>query len=436
MLFFSLFLQNLSFYVSPFNSSIKRDPQLYYKIIKLIFHVSNDIINFTKKSKDLYSILYFINLYIKGVFKLKAINRQINWSKILSFVGLMWIASGHFYPLKISIGESIVPINSFSEFYLIPVFAVWRLKTEKDAFQKRRVKGMMALFLIYWIVMPILIRGDVPLVDGSITKLIPSYHAIGSVGFFLFFIAVLLFGKRADCGWNCTCVFTRETLAFPFRDQTKKGEFWWRLRHLKWIMLIIVWTFFLFMVIDPKGVIPYRKPMYKLILDLYYFTVLLIPFTGHRNICRFTCPWSATWALLNKIGPYKIVADVDRCISCGICDRECDMGVPIQKLIKKTGMIDTGECMGCERCIRKCPKEVLKVEDFRDRLPGFNLSSVQRGVRVILGLTLIILPFIYNGPLYTIIGAFSIASFLSGLFGYCPIISLKKSKQLSSIDTK
>jgi len=349
--------------------------------------------------------------------------QNINWTKLLSLIGLLWIASGHFMPLKVAIQGREVVINAFSEFYLIPVFGIWRMRTEKDKFQKKRVKWMLILFAIYWLVLPVLIK-KVPLIDGSSVGLVTSYHAIGSIGFFLFFIAVLLFGKRADCGWNCTCVFTRETVGFAFRDKTKKGEFWWKLRHIKWIMLAMVWSFLVYMIINPSdAAATYSKPMYKLILDIYYGTVLLIPFIGHRNICRYMCPWSATWAVLNKIGPYKIVADTSKCIKCGICERECDMGVPVQSLIFKTGAIDTGECMGCERCVRKCPKNVLTIVDFRDKIPGFNLSSKQRGIRVIVGLTLVILPFAYYSKLFVFIGILAFMVFISGLVGYCPFIT-------------
>lgn len=361
---------------------------------------------------------------------MKKERKGLDLARILSFIGLIWIASGHFLPLKVVLGGKEIVVNAFSEFYLIPAFGIWRISKEKDPFQKKRVRWMLILFGVYWLGLPLLIK-KVPLTDGSTVSLTTSYHTIGSIAFFLFFIAVLLFGKRADCGWNCTCVFTRETVAFAFRDKTKKGDFWWKLRHLKWIMLALVWIFFIYMLINPKDAAnTFSKPMYRLILDIYYGTVLLIPFIGHRNICRFLCPWSATWAVLNRIGPYKIVADTSKCINCGICDRECDMGVPIQSLIHKTGMIDTGECMGCERCVRKCPKSVLRIVDFRDKLPGFNLSSKQRGTRVILGLTLVLLPFAYSNRFFIVIGAIAVGLFLSGLFGYCPFISLTRKEKL------
>jgi len=220
-------------------------------------------------------------------------------------------------------------------------------------------------------------------------------------------------------GAGCTCVFTRETVGFAFRDSTKKGEFWWKLRHLKWIMLVLVWSFLIYLIVNPHHAnTTFKRPLYKFILDIYYGTILLIPFIGHRNICRYACPWSATWAVLNKVGPYKIVADTNKCIDCGICERECDMGIPIQNLIHKTGMINTGECMGCERCVRKCPRNVLQIVDFRDKISSFNMTNNQRSVRVILGLTLAIIPFIFNNKTGLFVALIALYLFSSGLFGY------------------
>ncbi|SJZ84297.1 4Fe-4S binding protein [Selenihalanaerobacter shriftii] len=356
------------------------------------------------------------------------IKNKFNTKKILSFIALLWIASGHFFPIRLSIGEKIVSINAFSEFYLIPIFGIWRIRNEKDPFQKKRLKWMLILFGIYWLILPVLLR-KIPVIDGTSTTLTTAYHTIGSIAFFLFFIAVILFGKRADCGWNCTCVFTRETVGFAFRDKTKKGDFWWKLRHLKWILLLLVWAFLIYLILDPEAAnATFKRPLYKLILDIYYGTLLLVPLIGHRNICRYACPWSATWAVLNKIGPYKIMADTSKCFNCGICERECDMGIPIQSLIYKENMIDTGECMGCERCVRKCPKDVLTIVDFRDKIPGFNMSYKQRGIRVILGLTFALLPFVLNNTISLYIGLVALYLFLSGLFGYSLFSKIFKNK--------
>jgi len=344
-----------------------------------------------------------------------------NKAKIFSVLALLWIASGYFLPIDITINGREFQINAYPEFYLIPIFAIWRIRTEKDPFQKRRVLWMMGLFAIFFVTMPLFIR-SVPLLDGSNAPLVASYHMVGSVSFFLFFIAVFLFGKRADCGWNCTCVFTRETVAWAFRDKTRKGAFWWNLRHLKWILFLTVWGFFIYMLIDPMNAgTAFGKPMYQVIYTIYYLSILLIPFTGHRNYCRWGCPWSATWGVLNILGTFRIAADTTKCTKCGICEKECDMGVPIRNLIFETGRIKTVECMGCERCVRKCPKGVLTIQDFRDQIPGFGLLPFSRMVRIVIGLPLILLPFISNHSILLFLALLGVLLVLSGILGYCPI---------------
>ena len=66
----------------------------------------------------------------------------------------------------------------------------------------------------------------------------------------------------------------------------------------------------------------------------------------------------------------EIEADRERCIYCQLCEKECDMGVPIRKLIKKHGGIKVADCVGCGRCIQVCPKGALRFSDIRDYL-GF-----------------------------------------------------------------
>ncbi|MCL4439871.1 MAG: DUF2892 domain-containing protein [Firmicutes bacterium] len=337
-------------------------------------------------------------------------------AKIISLISLVWLASSVLYPIKVPIGGKLVQINLYPEVYLIPAFGIWRLVKEKDRYQKKRVLLMMAMFFIYWVAIPNLFP-KMPLLDGTKADTVSAVHMVGSLPFFLFFLAIIFLGKRADCGWNCPCVISRETVGFAFRDKTLKGGIWWKLRHFKWVSLAIVWVYFLLMIFDPlKAYTQYGRAMYSYILFFYYLSYLLIPWTGHRNYCRWCCPWSATWGVLNKIGFYKIKADVSKCTECGICEKECDMGVPIREMIKEKGEIRTTECMGCGRCVSKCPKGVLSFYDIRDRFKGYNLGKTERAVRIVVGLTLS--AFIVLKP-HSFWGYFGFALFLTGVFGYC-----------------
>jgi polyferredoxin len=95
-------------------------------------------------------------------------------------------------------------------------------------------------------------------------------------------------------------------------------------------------------------------------------TILVISYLEgkkHSNWCRWLCPYGQTFGVLNKAGFYKIKADKEKCISCGICIKECDMGIPVQHLVETKGEVNVPDCVGCGRCITNCPKEVLSFSD-------------------------------------------------------------------------
>ncbi|MDI6906007.1 MAG: DUF2892 domain-containing protein [Thermoanaerobacterales bacterium] len=338
-------------------------------------------------------------------------------AKAVSLAALIWLASSYLYPLHIG----SVQVNAYPELYLIPLFGLWRLRTEQDAYQRKRVLVMIGLFFLYWVLIPAFYP-TMPFIDGTTARTVLAVHMVGSLPFFLLLTAVFFLGKRVDCGWNCPCVFDRETIGFAFRDATLKGDFWWGLRHLKWILFVAVWAYFVLMLADPAHAYDrVGRRLYDWILVLYYASFLIIPFTGHRSFCRWGCPWSATWGVLNLVGFYRIKAAVEKCKDCGVCEAECDMGVPIRRLIRMKGELRTTECMGCARCVNVCPQKVLTLLDVRHAIPTRNLSPLERTVRIAGGLT--VAGLVILDP-HSPWGYLGLAFFLTGIFGFCPTYAL------------
>jgi glutamate synthase (NADPH) small chain len=70
--------------------------------------------------------------------------------------------------------------------------------------------------------------------------------------------------------------------------------------------------------------------------------------------------------VLSVTGFYRIKADRDACTNCKKCEKVCDMGIPIARLVKEKGQIRSIECIGCGRCVNVCPKKALYTHDVRN----------------------------------------------------------------------
>lgn len=58
-----------------------------------------------------------------------------------------------------------------------------------------------------------------------------------------------------------------------------------------------------------------------------------------------------------------VTCDLDGCIFCGLCMRNCPQGVIKVDRPNKTWEIDLDSCVKCGICIGKCPKKVLSFQE-------------------------------------------------------------------------
>jgi polyferredoxin len=112
----------------------------------------------------------------------------------------------------------------------------------------------------------------------------------------------------------------------------------------------------------------YARDFMVVNMGLYFASLLVIPWTGNRNYCRYLCPWGSLYGLIGRLGFFKVVAEPGACFDCDICEDVCDMGVPILSLIREKGEINVADCVGCGRCVQECPTEALRLVDVRDAL--------------------------------------------------------------------
>ena len=91
----------------------------------------------------------------------------------------------------------------------------------------------------------------------------------------------------------------------------------------------------------------FRWKVAILLLTLISAVVLYRPF------CRYICPLGAIYGLFNKFSFYRFYVDQNKCIQCGICQKECRLDIPVWK---NPNSLD---CIRCGDCKASCPEKAI-----------------------------------------------------------------------------
>ncbi|MBF0142820.1 MAG: 4Fe-4S binding protein [Magnetococcales bacterium] len=292
------------------------------------------------------------------------------WVKGLSLLAFAWAFLGWLNEVWFYRFDNTLWLNRYTEYVIIVAFGLWRLAAEKNPYTRRRLTILVANVAVLWWLLPWAFPFIEPYV-GYLSGLpvFPSLHTPGTLTFLLVLGAVFLFGRRVICGWNCPCVAIREVVGFPFRqaDHLPRGKRAWRWRHLKWLWFALYLGAMVAMTRPANNVTAGYLGFFAMAVALPYFTTLLLsPWIGNRGYCRFLCPYGATFGLLNRVGMFRIDYDAVTCTKCGLCEKVCDMGIPVWTMGAARGKIDTTECMGCGRCVTECPAGSLAFRDVRN----------------------------------------------------------------------
>lgn len=86
--------------------------------------------------------------------------------------------------------------------------------------------------------------------------------------------------------------------------------------------------------------------------------LFILPFlTKKRTQCSMFCPLGAFQSLLDKVNPFKIRINKDKCIKCGKCIQVCPFLAIDDNLLDKGKVAIT--CAKCGKCIDNCPTNTI-----------------------------------------------------------------------------
>lgn len=179
---------------------------------------------------------------------------------------------------------------------------------------------------------------------------------------------------RFFCGFLCSFGTLQEVFfairkkAFP-KKPTILPRFEHIFRYLKYLVLVFIAVYLWIMALpmdssfSPWGVfgmlISGNLSVAAAAVKTVGFALLLVFLVGslfvERFFCRYFCPLGALFTIVSGKRCYKIRRDESTCTNCGLCERNCSMGVSILK----TDTVSSGGCIDCMQCVSICPNQCL-----------------------------------------------------------------------------
>ena len=219
--------------------------------------------------------------------------------------------------------------------------------------------------------------GSMQAVIGSI-KYNVSLYIVGFIS-----LMGIIFG-RFICGWLCPFGLIQDLLnKIPSPKINVNSKVNNIMKYFKYVILIVFVILLPMFLVDEFGMSPpyfcqYICPVGTLeggiplvlmneslrgaigFLFAWKMVILIVTIIAsiiiYRPFCRYICPLGALYGLFNKISFYKYKVDKDKCTSCNVCVKKCNMNI---KIYKKP---NNSECIRCGECIKACPTKAIKKE--------------------------------------------------------------------------
>ncbi|GBE30181.1 MAG TPA: quinol dehydrogenase ferredoxin subunit NapH [Bacteroidetes bacterium] len=184
----------------------------------------------------------------------------------------------------------------------------------------------------------------------------------------VFFFYALLAG-RVFCSWVCPVNMVTDLAGF-LRRKWKIGESggsrnWPRsIRYWAFalgLILSLVFGMTAFEMISPIGIF-HRGIIYGMelgwfvIVGLFLFDLLVLK----NGFCGHICPLGGFYSATTRFSLLRVRHIKDACTLCMLCKDVCPEKQVLHLVGKKDGIVESGECTNCGRCVEVCDDDSLK----------------------------------------------------------------------------
>ncbi len=199
---------------------------------------------------------------------------------------------------------------------------------------------------------------------GEINSIHPA-----AVTIFVTVILVSLLLRRSFCSWICPIAAISEWSwkgGFRLLRSNYRLPVWLdcALRSLKYLLMAL-FVYGIAIAMSPDALRNFIYSDYHKIADmrlLNFFqhisplalgiiaVLVAASFVLRNPFCRYLCPYGALLGLIATLSPLRVSRNIDRCVSCGVCNQVCPTYVDV---MHKTSVVSP-ECIACWRCVSNC----------------------------------------------------------------------------------
>ncbi len=181
-------------------------------------------------------------------------------------------------------------------------------------------------------------------------------------------VGPLIFG-RGWCAWACWTAMILDFL--PWKRPIARIKHLGAIRYLHFLLSLGIVSYFWFF-LGTKDLFNNETTAVRWLAIgnvTYYVVAIVLAFLlkDNRAFCKYVCPVPVFQKLTSRFSLLKMSIDSSKCIDCGLCEKNCPMGIELLRYKNEGKRILSTECILCTTCQDVCPKNAIKVTFGFDR---------------------------------------------------------------------